>query len=70
MFYFTGHSFIVCVHAEVLVEFDPTSYETAEGQDVMFRIIKRTSSSRNVTVIFSTRPATANGMDYKLYKLS
>ena len=49
---------------DVVIEFDHTSYTTMEGEDVMFRIVKRTDSSREVTVVFSTSTelGTATGM--------
>ena len=49
---------------DVVIEFDRTSYTTMEGEDVMFRIVKRTDSSREVTVVFSTSTelGTATGM--------
>ena len=55
----------------MLVEFDPSSYTATEGEGVMFRIVKRTDSSQEVTVVFTTRPLTASGMvSYRRSKCS
>ena len=47
--------------ADVLVEFDDTNYAAMEGEDVIFRVVKRTDSNREVTVIFNTRSNTTPG---------
>ena len=47
--------------ADVLVEFDDTNYAAIEGEDVIFRVVKRTDSDRNVTVTFTTTPDSAIG---------
>ena len=50
------------VPTDVVVEFDPVRYSVVEGKDVMFRIVKRTVSTREVTVFFITSPEAGNGM--------
>ena len=47
----------------VIVEFDPTTYTVTEsgGAAVMFRIVKRTVTTKPVSVLFSTSPGTATG---------
>ena len=47
----------------VVVEFDPTTYTVAEseGAVVMFQIVKRTITTKPVSVIFITSPYTATG---------
>ena len=53
-----------CFHtiADVVVEFDPTTYTVAESEGVvMFRIVKGTMSTQPVSVFFSTSPNTATG---------
>ena len=47
---------------EVAVEFDPVSYIVTEGEDVMFRIVKQTNSTRVVTVYFNAGNESANGI--------
>ena len=47
--------------ADVLVEFDDTNYAAIEGEDVIFRVVKRTDSNREVTVTFTTMPDSASG---------
>ena len=47
--------------ADVLVEFDDTNYTAIEGEDVIFRVVKRTDSNREVTVVFNTRSNTRPG---------
>ena len=47
--------------ADVLVEFDDTNYAAMEGEDVIFRVVKRTESNREVTVTFTTTPDSASG---------
>ena len=41
------------VSADVLIEFDPMTYSVIEGQDVPFRIVKRTNSTRDAAVFFN-----------------
>jgi len=50
-------------YASVAVEFDPTTYTVteSEGAVVMFQIVKRTMTTRPVSVLFSTSPGTAKG---------
>jgi len=55
-----------CFHilAVAVVEFDPTTYTVTESEGVvMFRIVKRTTSTQPVSVFFSTSPGTATGRD-------
>ena len=48
--------------AVVEVEFDPTTYTVAESEGVvMFRVVKRTMTTKPVSVFFSTSPDTATG---------
>ena len=50
-------------YASVAVEFDPTTYTVTESERavVMFQIVKRTMTTRHVSVLFSTSPGTAKG---------
>ena len=50
----------------VVVEFEPTTYTVPETDDVIFRIVKRTTTTEDVTVLFSTFPGTAEGRLEKL----
>ena len=45
----------------VVVEFEPASYTVAETDDVIFRIVKRTATTEDVTVLFNTSPGSAEG---------
>ena len=54
------------MYTDVLVEFDPTSYMITEGGILMFRIVRQTSSDREVTVIFNTRTDSASGKQYNI----
>jgi len=47
----------------VVVEFDPVVYSVTEGQDgqVRFIVRKRTETTREVTVLFSTQDGSAAG---------
>ena len=47
---------------DVLVEFDPVSYSVTEGGNVTFRIVKKTTSTRAVTVYFTVGADTENGV--------
>ena len=45
----------------VVVEFEPTLYTVPETDDVIFRIVKHTATTEDVTVLFSTSPDSAEG---------
>ena len=45
----------------VVVEFEPTAYTVPETDDVIFRIVKRNTTTEDVTVLFSTSPGSAEG---------
>lgn len=45
----------------VVVEFEPTLYTVPETDDAIFRIVKRNTTTENVTVLFSTSPGSAEG---------
>jgi len=45
----------------VVVEFEPASYTVPETDDVIFRIVKRTATTEDVTVLFNTSPGSAEG---------
>lgn len=46
----------------VMVEFEPTSFSAQESsREATFIIVKRTSTTRTVTVLFSTTDGTATG---------
>ena len=45
------------------VEFEPTLYTVPETDDVIFRIVKRTATTEDVTVLFSTSPGSAEGIN-------
>ena len=47
----------------VVVEFEPTLYTVPETDDVIFRIVKRSTTTEDVTVLFSTSPGTAEGIN-------
>ena len=47
--------------AVVVVEFEPTMYTVPESDDAIFRIVKRSTTTEDVTVLFSTSPGTAEG---------
>ena len=48
--------------ADVVIEFDPVIYDVDEGDGVVtFRIVKRTPTTREVSVLFSTFDGTAVG---------
>ena len=47
----------------VVVEFEPTLYTVPETDDVIFRIVKRTATTEDVTVLFSTSPDSAEGIN-------
>ena len=49
----------------MLVEFDHTNYAAIEGEDVIFRIVKRTDSNQEVTVTFTITPDSASGESTK-----
>ena len=51
----------IILSADVVVEFDRTNYTAIEGEDVIFRVVKQTDSSREMTVVFNTRPDSASG---------
>ena len=40
----------------VVVEFEPTAYTVPETDDVIFRIVKRNTTTEDVTVLLSTSP--------------
>ena len=45
----------------VVVEFEPTIYTVPETDDAIFRIVKRNTTTEDVTVLFSTSPGSAAG---------
>ena len=47
--------------AVVVVEFEPTAYTVPETDDAIFRIVKRNTTTEDVTVLFSTSPGSAEG---------
>ena len=49
--------------ADVLMEFDPTTYTVSEseGAVVMFRIVNRITTAQTFSVQFTTSPGTATG---------
>ena len=49
---------------QVLVEFDPTSFSAQESsEEARFTIVKRTPTTKEVTVLFSTRDGSATGTE-------
>ena len=61
-------TYLFVCSADVLVEFDPVDYIVTEGEEVMFRIVKRTNSTREVTVtvVFDAGNNLTNGT-YGIY---
>lgn len=51
----------------VVVEFEPTLYTVPETDDVIFRIVKRSTTTEDVTVLFNTftLPASAEGINWE-----
>jgi len=49
----------------VVVEFEPTLYTVPETDDVIFRIVKRTATTEDVTVLFNTLPDSAEGINWE-----
>ena len=47
--------------AVVVVEFEPTAYTVPETDNAIFRIVKRNTTTEDVTVLFSTSPGSAEG---------
>ena len=42
-----------------MVEFDPDNYEVTESQSVAFTVVLRTTSEREITVLFETNEGSA-----------
>ena len=55
----------------MVIEFDPTSYMVTEGADRTVRLIvvKRTITTRQVTVLFSTEGMSAQGILHTQYTI-
>ena len=45
----------------VVVEFERTAYTVPETDDAIFCIVKRNTTTEDVTVLFSTSPGSAAG---------
>ena len=65
----TPHTHTPTPLTDVVIELDPLVYQVTEGQDriVRFRVVKRTPTTRQVEVLFSTVDQSAEGGCSQLY---
>ena len=50
---------MVIIQLDVVVEFDPVTYEVTESGSVTFMIVLRTQSQRQIAVFFATNEGSA-----------